>query len=106
VNRFRKGFQPRLNACNDNTGKLIEGDDKTLDHWARYFKTHFERENSEEEGDEEVFLTAELLVKEPTQTEMEKALGNLKTNQARGEDDIIAELIKNASREFERGFVH
>jgi hypothetical protein len=25
VNRFRKGFQPRLNACKDNSGKLIEG---------------------------------------------------------------------------------
>jgi len=23
VNRFRKGFQPRLNACKDNSGKLI-----------------------------------------------------------------------------------
>jgi len=60
VNRFRKGFQPRLNACKDNSGKLIEGDDKILEHWARYFKTQFEKENSEEESDEEVFLTAEL----------------------------------------------
>jgi len=25
VNLFRKGFQPRLNACKDNSGKLIEG---------------------------------------------------------------------------------
>jgi hypothetical protein len=43
--------------------KLIEGDDKILDHWARYFKTQFERKNSEKESNEEVFLTAELLVK-------------------------------------------
>jgi hypothetical protein len=28
VNRFRKGFQTRLNACKDNSGKLVEGDDK------------------------------------------------------------------------------
>ena len=27
VNRFRKGFQPRLNACKDNSAKLIEGGD-------------------------------------------------------------------------------
>jgi hypothetical protein len=32
VNQFRKGFQPRLNACEDNSGKLIEGDDIILDH--------------------------------------------------------------------------
>jgi hypothetical protein len=25
VNRFRKGFQPRLNACKNNSGKLIGG---------------------------------------------------------------------------------
>ena len=38
VKRFRKGFQPRLNACKDSSGKLIGGDDKILEHWARYFK--------------------------------------------------------------------
>ena len=99
VNRFRKGFHPHLNACKDNSGKLIEGDDKILEHWLRYFKTQFERENSEEENEEEVFLTAESLVKKPSQEEMEKAIRNLKTNKEPGEDDIIAELIKNASRE-------
>jgi hypothetical protein len=39
VNRLRKGYQPRLNACKDNSGKLIEGDDNILQHWVRYFKT-------------------------------------------------------------------
>jgi hypothetical protein len=102
VNQFRKGFQPRLNACKDNSGKLIEGDDKILEQWARYFKIQFERENSEEENDEEVFLTAEPLVKEPTQEEMEKATGNLRTNKASGENNIIAELIKNSSWELKK----
>jgi hypothetical protein len=106
MNQFRKGFQPRLNACKENSGKLIEGDDKILDHWARYFKTQFERENSEEESKEEEFLTAEPLVKAPTQEEMEKVIGNLKTNKAPGEDNIIAELIKNASWELKKGFMH
>jgi len=46
-----------------------------------------------------VYLTAEPLVKEPTQEEMEKAICNLKINKAPGEDSIIAELIKNASQE-------
>ena len=100
VKRFRKGFQPRLNACKDSSGKLIEGDDKILEHWARYFKTRFEKEYSEEEeSDEEVYLTAEPLVKEPSQEEMEKTICNLKINKATGEDGITAELIKNASQE-------
>jgi len=42
-----------------------------------------------------VFLTAQHIVME----EMEKAICNLKTNKAPGEDDVTAELIKNASRE-------
>ena len=28
VNRFGKVFQPRMTACKENSGKLIEGDDK------------------------------------------------------------------------------
>jgi len=43
VNRFRKGFQPCLNACNDNSGKLTEGDDKILEHWARYSKLNLKK---------------------------------------------------------------
>ena len=46
VNRFRKGFQPRLNACKNNSGKLIEGDDKILEYGARYFRTEFEKETA------------------------------------------------------------
>ena len=49
VNRFRKGFQPCLNACEDSNGKLIEGDDKILEHWGKYFKTQFEREDDKED---------------------------------------------------------
>jgi hypothetical protein len=56
------------------------------------------KEKTEGESDEEVFLTAEPLVKEPSQEEMEKAICNLIANKAPGEDDIIVELIKNASR--------
>jgi len=53
-----------------------------------------------------VFLTVEPLVKEPTQEELEKATCNLKTNKAPGEDDIIAELIKNASQELNGSSMH
>jgi hypothetical protein len=53
VNRFRKGIQPCMNACKDNSEKLIEGDDKILEHWARHFKTQFDKEYSEDESDED-----------------------------------------------------
>jgi DNA gyrase/topoisomerase IV subunit A len=69
-------------SCYDNSVKLIEGDDKILEHLARYFRTQFEKENSEEESDEEMFLTAEPLVMELSQGEMEKAICSLKTNKA------------------------
>jgi hypothetical protein len=57
----------------------------------------FEREDSEEESDEEVFLTVKPLVEELSWEEMEKAICNLKTNKSPGEDGIIAQPIKNAS---------
>ena len=72
VNRFRKEFQPHMNTCKDNSGKLIEGDDKIIEHWARHFNTQFDKEYSEEESDEEIYLTAELLVKEPSQERWRK----------------------------------
>jgi len=104
VNWLRKGFQPRLKACKDNSGKLIEGDEKILEHWAKYFKTQAEKENNDEENEEEeeVFQTAEPLVKEPSQEELEKAVGKLKINKAPGEDDIIVELFKNAGQELKK----
>jgi len=49
-----------------------------------------------------VFLTAEPLVKELSQEDMEKAICNLQINKAPREDDIIMELIKNASQELKK----
>jgi len=89
VNLFRKLFQPRLNACKDNNGKLIEGDDKILEHWVTDFKTQLAKEYSDEESDEEVFVTAELLLKEPSQEEMEKTICNLKINEEAEEDETL-----------------
>jgi hypothetical protein len=57
-------------------------------------KIHVEKENNEDESDEEVLLTAKLLVMEPSLEGMEKDICKLKTNKAPGEDDITAELIK------------
>ena len=101
MNWFRKRIQPRMNACKDSSGKLREGDDKILEHWARHFKIQFIKEYSEEESDE-VYMTAEPFVKEPSQEEVEKAICNLKINNAPKEDVIIAELIKNASQELKK----
>jgi hypothetical protein len=43
---------------------------------------------------------------EPSQEEMQKSICNLKKNNAPGEDDITAELIKNASHKLkERPYV-
>jgi len=95
-------IQPRLNACRDNSGKLIQGDDKIIEHWDGYFKTQCEKEYSEEECDEEMFLTAKPLVNKQSQEEIEKAICNLKINKAPREDDITVELIKNASQELKK----
>jgi hypothetical protein len=59
VNWLRKGFWSHLNASKDSSGKLIEVDDRILEHKVRYLKTQFVRENSDEESDEGLILTAE-----------------------------------------------
>jgi len=41
---------------------------------------------------------------EPSQEEVEKAICNLKIHKAPGEDDIMAELIKNVSQELQKKF--
>ena len=104
VNRFRTGYQPHLNACKDNRAILIEGEEKILEHWATYFETQFEKESSNEENEEnkELLLTAEPLVKEPSQEELEKAIYNLNINKAPGEDDIAEELIKKCKSRLQK----
>jgi len=83
VNQFRKGFQPCLNAYKDYSGKLIERDDKILEHWVRYSKLNFKKNT----------------VKRRV---MKKAFCNLKINTAPVDDDNITELIKNASQELKK----
>ena len=53
-----------------------------------------------------MYLTAEPPVKERSNEEMEKAMCNVKINKAPREDDVIAELIKNANHELKRGYMH
>jgi len=63
---------------------------------------HYSSAYSEEESDKEAFLTAEPLVEELPQEEMEKAICNLKIKYTPREDDIIVKLIKNTSQELKK----
>jgi hypothetical protein len=49
-----------------------------------------------------VYLTAEPLVKEPSEEGMEKTIRKVIINKAPGENDIIDELIENASKKLKK----
>lgn len=94
VNKMKKGFQPRINACRDLDGEILTNEDLILKRWAQHFKDLLNEEESElidhaeeqilEEDDEDM----------PTLSEIHQSIRKMKNNRAPGDDNITAELLK------------
>ncbi|XP_038106367.1 uncharacterized protein LOC119766064 [Culex quinquefasciatus] len=50
VNRSRKGFVPRADACRDNEGNLIVNKSEVLDRWKQYFNEHLNGDEADGDG--------------------------------------------------------
>jgi len=65
--------------------------------WRKYFSQLFKVHGIKEVGQAEIH-TAEPLVPEPSASELEMAIGKLKSHKSPGIDQIMAEMIKAARR--------
>jgi hypothetical protein len=104
INDFKKGYQPRTNVVRDEKGDLVADSHSILARWRNHF---FQLLNVH--GVNDVRQTerhkAEPLVPEPSDSEFEMAIENLKRHKSPGIDQIPAEHIKAGGRKI-RSEIH
>ncbi|KAJ4430976.1 hypothetical protein ANN_19569 [Periplaneta americana] len=95
IKEFKNGYQPRVNVIKDENGDLLADSPSILNRWKSYFaqllNVHTPNRNDREEIE---IQTAEPFISEPTLSEVEIAIENLKKYKSPGIDQIPAELIQ------------
>jgi hypothetical protein len=97
INDFKKGHQPRNNVVKDEKGDLVADSHSILARWRNHFfqllNVHGVKDVSQTE-----IQTAEPLVPEPSDPEVEMAIEKLQRHKSPGIDQIPAEPIKAGGR--------
>ncbi|KAJ4427253.1 hypothetical protein ANN_24871 [Periplaneta americana] len=95
IKEFKNGYQPRLNVIKDENGDLLADSPSILNRWKNYFAQllNVHRPNRNDRDEIEI-QTAEPFIPEPTLSEVEIAIENLKKYKSPGIDQIPAELIQ------------
>ena len=76
IRRERKGFQARTNIIRNGNGDMIADSRSILDRWKNYFDQLL-NVHVEQDIEDEVLQTAEILVTEPSVLEIEMAIDKL-----------------------------
>jgi hypothetical protein len=97
INNFKKGYQPRTNVEKDKKGDLVADCHSILARWRNHFFQLLNAHGVNDVRQTEIH-TAEPLVPEPSDSEVEMAIEKLKRHKSPGVDQIPAELIKAGSR--------
>jgi hypothetical protein len=97
INDFKKGYQPRTNMTKDKQGDLVVDSHSILARWRNYFSQVLNVHGVNHVRQAEIH-TAELLVPEPSVSEIGLAIDKLKSHKSPGIDQIPAELIKAGGR--------
>jgi hypothetical protein len=97
INDFKKGYQPRTNIVKDEQGDLVVDSNSILARWRHYFSQVLNVHGVNDVRQAEIH-TAELLVPEPSVSEIELTIEKLKSHKSPGIDQIPAELIKTGDR--------
>jgi len=97
ISVFKKVYQPRCNIVKYEKGDMVAESNSIVVRWRKYFSQLFKVHGIKEVGQAEIH-TAEPLVPEPSASELEMAIGKLKSHKSPGIDQIMAEMIKAARR--------
>ena len=97
INDFKMGYQPRCNIVKDEKGDLFADSHSIVARWRNYFSQLFNVHGVRDVGQAEIH-TAEPLVPEPSNSEVELAIDKLKSHKSKGIDEIPAEVIKAGGR--------
>jgi hypothetical protein len=93
INEFKKGYQPKTNLVKDERGDLLADPHKILNRWKNYFCELLKVHGAGGVRQTEMH-TAEPFGPEPSASEVEVAVGKLKTYKSPGVDQIPAEPIQ------------
>jgi hypothetical protein len=93
INEFKKGYQPRTNLVKDERCDLLADPNKILNRWKNYFCELLNLHGAGGVRQTEIHI-AEPFVPEPSASEVEVAIGKLKSYKSPGIDQIPAELIQ------------
>jgi hypothetical protein len=93
INEFKKGYQSRTNLVKDKRGDLLADPHKILNRWTNYFCLLLNVHGSGGVWETEMH-TAESFMQEPSASEVEFAVGNLKSYKSPGFDQIQAEVFQ------------
>ncbi|KAJ4447440.1 hypothetical protein ANN_09447 [Periplaneta americana] len=95
IKEFKNGYQPRVNAIKDENCDLLADSPSILNRWKNYFAQllNVHRPNRNDRDEIEI-QTAEPFIPQPTLSEVEIAIENLKNYKSPGIDQIPAELIQ------------
>jgi hypothetical protein len=93
INKFKKGYQPRINIIKDENGNLLADPKSVLNRWKNFFNQVLNVHGVHNVRQKDI-QTVEPSVPQPSLVEVETAIGNLKSYKSPDTDQIPAELIK------------
>jgi molecular chaperone GrpE (heat shock protein) len=93
INKFKKGYQPRINIIKDENGNLLADPQNVLNRWKNFFNQVLNVHRVHDVRQMDIHM-AEPLVPKPSLVKVEIAIGKLKSYKSPGTDQIPAELIK------------
>jgi hypothetical protein len=76
INKFKKGYQPRINIIKDENGNLLTDPQKVLNRWKNFFNQVLNVHGVHDVRQMDIH-TAEPLVPEPSLVKVEIAIGKL-----------------------------